>query len=438
MKGEFLSKHQGCSKDPPTEECPVIYSQTYLRGLDGQLPVHAAKEDEKQENIAAPGTKQNNAMNFFQSSNEPENLDRPVGQGQFDYLRRMADQLQQLDQARRRHDHGRRIAAIGVLGTDVFDKLLILRALKPKFPEAVFFTTDFDEAFTMHSELPWSRNLIISSSFGPKLSPTTQHDIPPFRDSGQTSVFLTTQLAIEEALHGPPSQGLVEEGNHPQVFEIERSGHRLPLPLASVKDAGPGKAGCALRASCGDLPEVIRWEAGSILHLIGGGAKYIPQQVSAAAKIVEAKIGLTQEEDPRGSSLDADYDRESLFTRYDFRSRYVFILGLTISGSALLLTSRRKMRRSTKVGLTMLSAVLYLGAGICLFWGRFASALTQDGLGEPIVLFEGVSIWPTVALRILGILLSLHLILLSKALLEKNLESIAMNRKSRMLTQMRT
>ena len=77
----------------------------------------------------------------------------------------------------------------------------------------------------------------------------------------------------------------------------------------------------------------------------------------------------------------------------------------------------------------MLSAVLYLGAGICLFWGRFASALTQDGLGEPIVLFEGVSIWPTVALRILGILLSLHLIWLSKALLEKNLESIAMDRK---------
>ena len=283
MKGEFLSKHQGCSKDPPTEECPVIYSQTYLRGLDGQLPVHAAKEDEKQENIAAPGTKQNNAMNFFQSSNEPENLDRPVGQGQFDYLRRMADQLQQLDQARRRHDHGRRIAAIGVLGTDVFDKLLVLRALKPKFPEAVFFTTDFDEAFTMHSELPWSRSLLISSSFGPKLSPTTQHDIPPFRDSGQTSVFLTTQLAIEEAPHGPPSQGLVEEGNHPQVFEIERSGHRLPLPLASVKDAGPGKAGCALRASCGDLPDVIRWEARSILHLIGAGVKYIPQQVSAAA-----------------------------------------------------------------------------------------------------------------------------------------------------------
>jgi hypothetical protein len=70
------------------------------------------------------------------------------------------------------------IKAIGILSGDVFDKLLILRALRPEFPEALFFTTDFDEAFTIKSELPF---LIISSSFGPNLSEWLQGDIPFFR-----------------------------------------------------------------------------------------------------------------------------------------------------------------------------------------------------------------------------------------------------------------
>jgi hypothetical protein len=78
----------------------------------------------------------------------------------------------------------------------VFDKLLILRALRPEFPEALFFTTDFDEAFTIKSELPFTRNVIISSSFGPNLSEWSQGDIPFFRDTGQASAFLATQLAV--------------------------------------------------------------------------------------------------------------------------------------------------------------------------------------------------------------------------------------------------
>jgi hypothetical protein len=85
--------------------------------------------------------------------------------------------------------HERKIKAIGILGGDVFDKLLILRALRPEFPEALFFTTDFDEAFTIKSELPFTRNLIISSSFGPNLSEWLHGDIPFFRDTYQTSHF---------------------------------------------------------------------------------------------------------------------------------------------------------------------------------------------------------------------------------------------------------
>ena len=80
--------------------------------------------------------------------------------------------------------------------------MLILRALRPEFPETYFFTTDFDEAYTIKSELPYTRNLIISSSFEVAcLSTWLQGDIPPFRDTYETSAFLATQLA----LHEPPT-----------------------------------------------------------------------------------------------------------------------------------------------------------------------------------------------------------------------------------------
>ncbi len=60
-------------------------------------------------------------------------------------MRRLAAKLKEKDDEFRRRGEGG-IRAIGVLGNDVFDKLLVLRALKPQFPEAVFFTTDYDAA----------------------------------------------------------------------------------------------------------------------------------------------------------------------------------------------------------------------------------------------------------------------------------------------------
>ena len=95
----------------------------------------------------------------------------PNGQGQQDYLRRLADHLRKIDDNLRQDRNNGRIRAIGILGSDVFDKLLVLRALEPKFPEALFFTTDFDATLTMPSELDFTRNLIISSSFGSELRP---------------------------------------------------------------------------------------------------------------------------------------------------------------------------------------------------------------------------------------------------------------------------
>ena len=72
------------------------------------------------------------------------------------YLQQIADHLQKIDEKLRQSDDGG-ITAIGILGSDVFDKLLVLRALRPNFPEALFFTTDFN-AQTHDARRGWSKN----------------------------------------------------------------------------------------------------------------------------------------------------------------------------------------------------------------------------------------------------------------------------------------
>ena len=147
---------------------------------------------------------------------------------------------------------------------------MILRALRPEFPEALFFTTDFDEAFTMQMELPWTRNLIISSSFGPKLSAEFQGEIPPFREPRQTSVFLSTQLAVSDTLKDDfTSNKLRAEVAVPRIFEIERSGHPLPLVGFAPRDANSIRGDCPGAEFCDDIPQVMNGVAKYLEKMLG-------------------------------------------------------------------------------------------------------------------------------------------------------------------------
>jgi hypothetical protein len=152
--------------------------------------------------------------------------------------------LRKEDERLRALGDGSRIAAIGVLGSDVFDKLLVLRALKPLFPRALFFTTDFDYTLTMSSELGWTRNLLIASSFGPTLDPQIQSQIPPFRGSNETSAFLATLLALGVAKSDDPTPCLT-----PRIFEIERTGEPLQFPDAPKDKGGTRHASIAWAGS---------------------------------------------------------------------------------------------------------------------------------------------------------------------------------------------
>ena len=122
---------------------------------------------------------------------DPRTKDRAEGQSQFDYLNRLGDQIQQLDAELRRKNR-RGIEAVGVLGSDVYDKLLVLQALRPLLPNAWFFTTDLDALLLHPGAQTLTRNLLVASSFGLQLGSDIQGEIPPFRSGYQTAQFLTT------------------------------------------------------------------------------------------------------------------------------------------------------------------------------------------------------------------------------------------------------
>ncbi len=200
-----------------------VRSYVYLRGLDGELP---RSSDADKDTHAAPmstGT----APPSVQATVSVEALERPLGPSQLDYVRRLARQM-----ARDQPSGGYR--AIGVVGSDVYDKLLILQAVRPYFPGAAYFTTDLDARLLHRDELLWTRNVIVASGFGLALHRDDQGTIPPFRDVYQTSVFYAGLRALEYLAPRPGGAGrgsetpdplsLVQPGRHARLYEIGLAG----------------------------------------------------------------------------------------------------------------------------------------------------------------------------------------------------------------------
>ena len=123
--------------------------------------------------------------------------------------------------------------------------------MRPEFPEALFFTANFDQAFARESELPFT--LLISSSYGPDLHTSVPGNAPGFSTSDQTSAFLAALLAIGDAAkdwtaprerrENPSDQLLVS-----RIFEIGRDGRVISLSGegAPVRLAGTIAEGSSL------------------------------------------------------------------------------------------------------------------------------------------------------------------------------------------------
>ena len=200
-----------------------VFRYSYLSGLDGEVP-----GDDSVTAGRGEKAKTGDQLKDFQR-------ERPEGTGQLDYVRALVARI---------HEEGEGARAIGILGTDPYDALLIIKALRPAFPHAIFFTVDLDARHLHQSEYKSTRNMVIASPFGLQLEGGLQRDVPPFRSSYQTSAYLATLRAVQFVVCQPddrPSSGatscasgyrvgltpedrIYDSGSHPRIFEVGRDG----------------------------------------------------------------------------------------------------------------------------------------------------------------------------------------------------------------------
>lgn len=373
---------------------------TYLRGLDGALPPAEGKGEQKAGKATSQANGQADGKEVSKSQTDVKAFDRPYGQAQQDYLRRLATHLRKIDDDLRWNDKGS-ITAIGILGNDAFDKLLVLRALRPNFPDALFFTTDFDATLIMPSELSWSRNLIVSSSFGPGLRPEIQGTIPPFRSSYQTSAFLATLLAIGDANGDGKSDDLDQKLSNwlplARIFEIERTGEVLSFPHAETSGCPNGKLAST---SCVDIqpPDENLFPHANIAV-----------RVLVGVPLLAASLVLLW----RFFHLWKDKRARWRLTKDDLPSKGIDLLAARVGFSA-------------SIGFTLAICIGFVLLAICIvfFWQPFADWLTEHRDGEPMTVLQGVSIWPTVLLRALTLGLSGWLVWIAWHQLDANLDLI--------------
>lgn len=197
-----------------------LHLATYLRGIDG---IRSSAPEQKTDEPSPQAL-------IFDATTE-----RAHGEAQLDYLGRLARGLQTLNAEAQRFG-GRGIEAVGVMGTDVYDKLLVLQALRPRFRNAVFFTTDLDARFLESRHYDYTRNLIVASSYdlvAPEES-AVDGDVPRFRDNYQTALYVAARAGLREETASLKSAS---------VFEIGRTGAiqlgRTRHPFLQGKHLGP-------------------------------------------------------------------------------------------------------------------------------------------------------------------------------------------------------
>lgn len=361
------------------DEWPAwIYPHSYLAGLDGELP---AKEDDKKKDAAQSGEK---TWYGSQPQDAGQNEgQRPEGRGQLDYVIRLAAALKQ-QEAR----SGEEFKAIGVLGSDVYDKLLILQALRHMFPGAIFFTTDLNAGLTYPAQWQSTRNLIVASHFGLELQPALQTPIPPFRDNYQTSLFYAALWALEHFVAS-------DKADCPDCFQLQ---------------AGAGHEG-AMKFS-GDAPPRL-YEVGrhGAFDISTGTDTSISPQSSGYASVHA----------PR-PDLDAYSD-----TRRNLKWIGVAVVTAIMLVLAAMLISSTVADACLRLVLNYrfwlgLAAVGVAGYGLAELMTQMMPDVAEN---EPFTLTEGISAWPTAGIRLLACATSLLFLWYSWRTLKDNEKDLA-------------
>ncbi len=362
-----------------------VLRYSYLRGLDGQVP------REKQDKSSSKNER-DNGESKKEHPLDVQFLERPVGPSQLDYTRRLVDRI-----ARETAERKSKVRAVGILGSDAYDALLILQALRDRFPTAAFFVTDLDARLAYPEEYRWTRNLIIASHFGLELHEKLQHDIPPFRSGYQTSAFLATLQAVGHVQGLFPCPPPSTEGR-PRIQERNETG----------RPCGYGENLTDKMFDATEAPRLYEVGRHGAVDLSVGA----PQSgyASLHPRRLDLEAGSTK-------GLKPDPKRVGAW------------LALCLLATAATLWvyhgTRQWIEKISFKWWVIIVSLFVLAYLLGIEWiGKKTDSLVKElvsnhDAGEPFYWFEGVSIWPAEIIRLVAALLAVGLF--AKALFDLSL-----------------
>ena len=203
----------------------------YLRGLDGASTLY------RKNYVALRAVKEGGKENQDRNQNGHDSIEPAEGTTQFDYIRRLINSmyLQKVPF----WPEVERPDAIVIFGTDVYDKLALLKFLRQALKNCIYYTTDLDALYWHSHYIQYTKDLIVASSFPLRMSSNPTDDVAgcrgsrvsiDFRDSCQSAAYWTVTRCL--------SEGEDLRGNHrfehvdgPLVYRV---GNTKPLPIPGI------------------------------------------------------------------------------------------------------------------------------------------------------------------------------------------------------------
>jgi hypothetical protein len=439
-----------------------LVSYQYLRGLDGVTVEGApAQSRRSDDNLRSNDNAKANDNSRGGTANAPP-VEWPEGRDQRDYLRRLVDQ--RLGQSDWRHAETE-VQAIGIIGNDVPDKLMMLQALRDSFQDRTIFTTDLDARMLHPAVNRYTRNLIVASSLPLALGDDLQCGIPPFRDSYQTAMFLAARYAATgirnagaddggscRALNATQLEVRIRDAiTHPLLFEIGRDGLVELAAASGGAQAGGGLTPRSAATAAAQTAAATREAETRLTYAILAGVVFLmlgvmmvlgkPGPAMLAAQHWWASTGAAVPAAAADKEPPACSHRSTIIVAMLQAAALGFAAGVVIelgapgsigpsgvilfavaaaaffwaflypgtrwvrdfrAGNAAVATGMPRGRRWERF---MLQVVLFAAAVILLWMVWVAPQTAGDDLREPFAALNGASAWPSQLLRTLAIVL---------------------------------
>lgn len=376
------------------ESCNIIVERFgYLRGVDGEvLSVHGGSESASaaEGSQSASGSPTSELGSVLGQSASGSRMPA-VGRRQLDYIERLADFL-----GRNRGGASDMPPVVVVLGSDVYDKKLLMQVIRRELPSALIATTDLDARLLSKKETPWAQNVLVASAFGLDIGENPVKtsgragkiwldqdassnarlgkgvDVPPYRDAYQTAFSYSVDVALQEY------QGNIALA--PRLFEIGR-GRAFDI----TPDLGSLKVGNKTKHSDTTWPAQIKNNPG------------VFWSSWARTLILLLPLILT-------------------FVYWGMRRMLLPVESQAVEGQESRYSNVPEQRAYS---VAMLIAVLSL---VCLaVWLRFFWIQTNY---EPWVLFQGVSALPTWMINLQAAILSIAALIVASGRVHQNNENL--------------